>query len=150
MQSVDSGLSLQPSLSVDIVPFKFKHFQHLLELHESQKYESMGALQYKLLPKIGFIAYLGEQPIAAGFLRRLEPNFAQIDTLVSNGHFGSRIRHEGVKIVVDSLINEAKRLKLSGIIALTKDTGTLTRAEDIGFHVIQDVKVIALALPIGE
>ena len=106
----------------------------------------MESLKYQTLPKIGFIAFLGDQPIAAGFLRRLEPCFAQIDTLVSSAHFGSQIRHQGIQAVVTCLINEAKRLKLEGILALTKDEGTLSRAEGLGFHVINGVKAIALPI----
>lgn len=132
-------------VEVSVVPFKFKHYQYLIDLHKSQKYASMDAIAYKRLPKIGFIAMLGDQPVAAGFLRRLEPCFAQLDTLVSSAHFGSQIRHIGVSKVVDSLINEAKRLELEGIMAITQDKSTLLRAEGLGFHVI-DMAVIGMLL----
>ena len=105
----------------------------------------MEHIQYKTLPKIGYIALLNEQPVAAGFLRRLEPCFAQLDTLVSNKYLGSQIRHEGIKGVVDELINEAKRLKLQGIIGMSADSGTLKRAATLGFKVI-DQTLIALPL----
>ncbi len=99
----------------------------------------------KRLPKVGYIAFMGDHPIAAGFLRRVEGGYAQLDTLVSNAQFGSQIRHEGIKKVVDSLIDEAKVLKLAGIIAFTADVGTLSRAEAIGFHVVKQ-SIIALRL----
>jgi hypothetical protein len=102
-------------------------------------------ISMKNLPKIGYIALLGAQPIACGFLRMVEGGFAQIDTLASNAHYGSQIRHEGVKQVVDSLVNESKRLKLRGIISLTKDVSTIGRAKALGFHVV-DQTVIALPL----
>jgi hypothetical protein len=117
----------------------------LVDLHESQRYANIQAINYRTLPKIGFIAYLGDQPVAAGFLRRLEPCFAHLDTLVSSGHFGSHVRHLGVSAVVDALIKEAKRLKLEGIVATTSDKGTLMRAEGLGFHVV-DQCIIALPL----
>jgi len=135
----------QTSLSVEIVPFKHKHFQALLDLHNSQQSPTAKVLTYRTLPKIGYIAYLGDQPVAAGFLRRLEPCYAQLDTLVSSAHFGSNVRHLGVSAVVDALINEAKRLKLEGILALTADRGVLTRAAALGFHVV-DQAVIAVVL----
>lgn len=131
--------------SVNITPFKFKHLHMLLELHQSQNYEGVANITMRTLPKIGYIAIMNGHPIAAGFLRRLEPCFAQIDTLVSNGHFGSKIRHEGIKLVVDSLIEEAKRLKLEGIVAHTKDRGIIERAHSIGFH---DVSESIIALPL--
>ncbi len=117
-------------------------------MHKSQKYADIHTINYRTLPKIGFIALLGDQPIAAGFLRRLEPCYAHLDTLVSSAHFGSSIRHAGVAAVVDALIKEAKRLELEGIIATTSDCSTIRRAEDLGFRVI-DQSVIALSLAEG-
>lgn len=99
----------------------------------------------KTLPKIGYIALLGGHPIAAGFLRRVEGGYGQIDCLTSNAHFGSLVRHQGIQKVVNSLINEAKDLKLKGIIAFSKDAGIVKRAEDIGFHVVEQT-IIALPL----
>lgn len=132
-------------MNLNIIPFRFKHLEHLIEMHKAQKYMNLSTIDMSTLPKVGYIAYLNDQPIAAGFLRRLEPHFAQIDTLVSNPYFGSQIRHEGVKAVVNELIEEAKRLKLKGIISLTSDLGVLKRAEELNFHVV-DQKVIALNL----
>lgn len=113
----------------------------------SQKYEGICNITMRTLPKIGYIATLNDQPVAAGFLRRLEPCFAQIDTLTSNAYFGSKIRHEGIKLVVDTLIEEAKSLKLQGIISHTADEGILQRAKDLGFHVVPQ---IIIALPITK
>lgn len=90
----------------------------------------------KNLPKIGYLAVLNSQPIAIGFLRRLEPCYAQIDTLVSNGYFGSQIRHQGIELVVNALLEEAKSLKLKGIVAHTADSGILKRAQELGFKPI--------------
>jgi hypothetical protein len=101
----------------------------------------------KNLPKIGYIVYSNKTPIAAGFLRRLEPCYAQIDTLCSSSWFGSQIRHDAIKLVVDNLIEDAKRLKLEGIIATTRDKGTLERALSIGFHVVEESLI---ALPLTE
>lgn len=91
------------------------------------------------------MALLNGHPIAAGFLRRVEGNVAQLDCLTSNKHFGSIIRHQGIKLIVDTLINEAKALKLDGIIATTSDQGILKRAKELGFKVIPQT-VIALKL----
>lgn len=117
----------------------------LIELHETQKYELTNTISYRTLPKIGYIASIGSIPVAAGFLRRLEPNFAQIDTLVSNAFCGALLRNEGIKLVVDTLIEEAKRLKLEGIICHTQDKGIIKRAEDLGFHIVPQT-IIALSL----
>lgn len=100
----------------------------------------------KTLPKIGYIAFLGDTAIAAGFLRRVEGGYAQLDTLVSNPHFGSQVRHIAIDKVVQSLLDEAKLLKLQGVIAFTSDEGVLKRAEAIGFHVLESHKLIALRI----
>lgn len=133
------------AIEVSIVPFAFKYLPMLKELYDSQKAPYEGALSQRILPKIGYIALLGGQPIAAGFLRRLEPCYAQIDTLVSNGYFGSQIRHAGVTKVVEALIDEAKHLKLEGLVCHTSDDGILKRAKELDFHVVEQ-KIIALAL----
>lgn len=103
---------------------------------KSNQYIGISAIEMKTLPKIGYIALMNNQPIAAGFLRRVEPCYAQLDTLTSNAYFGSQIRHEGIKLVVDTLVEESKRIKLKGIIAFTGDQGILNRAKSLGFHEI--------------
>ncbi len=87
------------------------------------------------------MALMNGHPIAAGFLRRVEGGYAQLDTLTSNKHFGSIIRHKGIELIVDTLVNEAKVLKLQGIIAFTSDGGILKRAESIGFHQVNQVLI---------
>jgi len=114
-------------------------------MHESQKYGAIDTIVYKTLPKIGYIAYHNKMPIAAGFLRRVEPCYAQIDTLVSNAYCGSILRNEAITLIVDNLINDAKKLKLQGIICHTQDKGTLSRAESMGFHIVPQT-IIALSL----
>jgi len=99
----------------------------------------------KTLPKIGYIALLNKQPIAAGFLRRVEGGYAQMDTLVSNPYFGSQIRNIGISKVVDWLMKDAKELGLTGILAFTSEQSILDRAKDKGFTTF-DHKVIGVRL----
>lgn len=134
------------AVEVSIVPFKYKHLELLIEMLKSRDYMGVSEITMKTLPKIGYIALMGNQPIAAGFLRRVEGGYAQLDTLCSNAYFGSEIRHRGIQLVVDTLVNDAKSLKLSGIIAFTSDKGTLERALSIGFHVVASELVIGLSL----
>lgn len=136
---------MQQSLSVNVVPFKFKHLPLLLEMLNSRSYMGIATVNMKTLPKIGYIALLEGQPIAAGFLRRVEGGFAQLDGLTSNPYFGSIIRHEGIEKVVNSLIAEAKSLQLHGIIAFSSDKGVLSRSEGLGFQTVEQT-IIALPL----
>jgi len=131
---------------ISITPYKAKHFELVLEMHKLQKSPSFSHLTHATMPKVGYIAMMGKQPIAAGFLRRLEPCYGQIDTLESNPLFGSKIRHEAIKKVVDELVSDAYRLKLQGIISFTGDTGTLSRAIGLGFVVLEGQTLIALPL----
>lgn len=117
----------------------------LLEMLTSQKYNDINSITKRTLPKIGYIAYLDGMPIAAGFLRRVEPCYAQIDTLCTNAYCGSILRNAGVKAVVDALLNEAKTLKLEGVIAFSRDEGTISRAKSIGFSEIPQT-YLALSL----
>lgn len=112
---------------------------------KSNNYVGVSDISMKNLPKIGYIALLNDQPVAAGFLRRVEGGYSQMDGLTSNPFFGGMIRHDGIRLVVDALIRDAKELKLQGIIAFTKDQGVLTRAKSIGFHSPQE-QLIALKL----
>jgi hypothetical protein len=121
---------------ISITPFKHKHLPQLIELLKTQKYNDIATISMKTLPRVGYIAFMNNQPIACGFLRRVEPCFAQLDTLASNALFGSTIRHEGIKTVVDTLLLEAKALKIKGIISFTADEGILKRAQSIGFHIV--------------
>ncbi len=130
---------------VSIIPFRYKYLSVLHDLLDSNQYAHTHTVTMKSLPKIGYIALLGGHPIAAGFLRRVEGGYAQIDTLTSNKLFGSQVRHEGIRLVVDSLIADAKNLKLKGIIAFTNDDGILDRAETIGFKCLTH-SVISLCL----
>ena len=127
--------------TVRLVPFKHRHYGMLLHMLEDQEAPFLGFVSYKTLPKIGYLAMLGKHPVAAGFLRRVEGGYAQLDTFVSNRHFGSLVRHEGLSKVTEALINDAKDLKLLGILAITIDDGIIQRAKDQGFHVINQVLV---------
>ena len=117
----------------------------LKEMLEDRRAPEAAIVSMKYLPKIGYIALLNKQPIAAGFLRRVEGGYAQIDTLVSNPYFGSQIRHDGIDKVVDWLINDAKDLKLNGILAFTSEESIIARAKDKGFTEL-DHKVICVRL----
>ncbi len=141
----DIAQTNRASRLVSIQPFKHKHLKDLYEILESNNYEGISLITTKNLPKIGYIVYSGKTPLAAGFLRRLEPCYAQIDTLCSNKYLGGILRHQGITMIVDTLIADAKRLKLDGIVCHTKSNDVLKRAEALGFHAI-DEKVIGLVL----
>lgn len=116
-----------------------------MEMLKSQSYPGISDITIQSIPKIGYIAFLGKQPIACGFLRRIEGGYAQLDGLTSHSYFGSKIRHVGISLVVEALIQEAKDLKLHGIISYTKDESIIKRAKSIGFSIIPET-IIGLKL----
>ena len=134
------------NIEISIVPYRYKYLNCLIELHKANNYLQIAEIRQKTLPKIGYIAFFGETPIAAGFLRRVEGGFGQLDTLVSNPHFGSQIRHIAIDKVVTELLADAKVLNLEGIIAFTADLGVLRRAVAIGFKVLEEQRLIAFRL----
>ena len=135
---------------IETLTYNPKMFESIVLMHKSQGYPDMQCITIDSLPALGTVAFDFKEdngkPVAAAFLRMVEGGYAQIDTLVSNAATPSEMRHEGISKCVDKLIQEAKNLKLHGILATTKDETTITRALSLGFHVVTDHKVIALSL----
>ena len=105
---------------IKILEFKFKHYDLLLSMLNDRKTEWIQEISYKTLPKIGYIAMFGKQPIAAGFLRKLEGGYARLDTFVTSPHFGNKIRNNALNLIVDELLRNAEELELLGVMAVTK------------------------------
>lgn len=121
-------------LNPEVVKFDKTHYSSLVALYLTNNKGDNPNLEQ--LPKLGYVAYIFDQPIAAGFLRMVEGELAQIDSLVSNKDFPSETRHAGITAVVDRLIQDAKNLKLKALFATTSDSGILSRAEKLNFKVI--------------
>lgn len=130
---------------ISIVPFRFKYLKALQSILETNDYIGISDVNMKTLPKIGYIAMMGGYPIAAGFLRRVEGGYAQLDTLTTNKTYGSLVRHQGIEGIVKTLIQDAKDLQLHGIVAFTSDYSVIKRSEDLGFQTLKH-SLIALKL----
>lgn len=130
---------------ISIVPFRFKYYNALISMLESQNYAGIADIKMKTLPKIGYMALYNNTAVAAGFLRRVEGNVAQLDGLTSNAYLGSIIRNAGINAVVKALLDEGKRLKLYGIYATTAEQSILNRAAELGFQIIPQT-IIGLKL----
>ena len=97
------------------------------------------------LPSVGLIAIDGDTPIAAGFLRYIEGNFALLDGLITNPTQLGSTRHAAIDAVVSGLISIAVRLGYTRLMANSVDESTLTRSLKHGFKPL-DHKVIVLDL----
>lgn len=95
-------------------------------------------LQRKMNPKIAYEApkrgyiVLDERnfPVAAGFLRYCEGNYALIDGFITDPAQPGVIRDKALDLLTKRLIKRAKGRK---ILAFTSDAGILERAKKHGF-----------------
>lgn len=81
-------------------------------------------------------------PVAAGFLRRVEGGYGQLDTFATNPYLGSKLRHEGINLIWNALLDEAKSLELVGLLAFSRDSGILSRAQSQGFQTVSDTLLV--------
>lgn len=87
----------------------------------------------KEMPSIGYVAVLSGRLIAAVFLRKVEGGIAQIDTLVSNPTSTGEERHCAIDLVVEKVLEKAKKLNINGILFTSEDSGTIMRSHKYGF-----------------
>jgi hypothetical protein len=135
---------------MEVVEYSKEYKPFLLRMLSTQRNSSIHPDYMEPLPELGFLILVATSictadPLAAGFLRIVEGGFAQIDTLMSNADFPSDIRHQGVSIVVNRLIQEAKKQGLKALYAHTRDASTIKRAKSLGFRVIPET-IISLSL----
>ena len=115
------------SVKLKVVPFKFKHYLPLLEMLD---YE----IEYRSLPKIGYMALVENSPIAAGFLRKIEGNKSCQIELMPNPYFGKVLQQVGIRWILNSLVLDAKELKLKTIYVLGLEESTLEETKAFGFQ----------------
>lgn len=101
------------------------------------------------MPKVGFIAYSDNRPIAASFLRQMEGGHAQVDGMTSNPEESSELRHEALDKLTEYVVQAAKDLNISTLMAFTRDKHTLVRGVHHGFTHVPDLAVIAMRLKKG-
>lgn len=126
-------------MSIKVIPFKYKHYDMILSMLKDHETPWANNISYKTLPKIGYIALLGKQPIAAAFLRKIEGGYGYLDTFVSNPYFGSKIRHEALCLISNNLMEEAKNQSMTGVLCSSANPGLVQRAKDNGFTIIEHV-----------
>lgn len=121
---------------VEVHKYKESYYNTLIMMLESQQYPQLTYITQDSLPEIGFIASDSATHIAMGFLRMVEGGYAQIDGLVSNASLSSELRHFGISLVVEKLMQTAKEMNLKGIISYTSDESVIKRANRLGFSSI--------------
>lgn len=132
-------------MEIKLIKYQKKHYDIVIGLHKSQGSHLANVLKPNDIPRLGYLITINNVPIGAGFLRKVEGGYCLFDTLVTNGTVSSNIRHQALCILVDKIIEMAKIYKFKGILAYTMDKGILSRAQSIGFKVV-DQTLMSLVL----
>jgi hypothetical protein len=109
-------------------------------------YISQNVQAPETFPEIGFIVRDDQgKAIAAGFLRKVEGNVAQMDSFVTNSTVLAEIRHNAIDLLTQTIIATTKNLNLSGLIVITQIQSIADRAVKQGFVINPDI-VLGLKL----
>ena len=95
---------------------------------ERQKSE---IVEKETLPEIGYIALDEDQPVACGFLRKVEGGYAQLDTFTTNPGFVGELRDRAINGIVSRLTEHAKSYQMHGLFVITDNQSIIDRAESI-------------------
>jgi hypothetical protein len=132
---------------MEVVRYRPEFYPALRAMLEKQGSNLLVDVSQERLPEIGFVAVLNAEPVAIGFLRRIEGGYAQIDTLATDPEFSSRERGHSIMLIYGKILESAKELGISGLIIITENNSVITRAIDCGFKTI---KQTLLGLPLGD
>jgi hypothetical protein len=112
---------------------KFDNVEHGRYLADWLKLRGMSAEGSTNLPELGLILIDTGCPVAVGFLRRVEGNYALLDSLCTNPAVLPEIRDKSLDYLVKELIKLARREGITAITATSVDPNTLTRSLKHGF-----------------
>lgn len=139
------GLNLWGNLDL----LNFSRFQDTSTIKEWLLLHRMDPSLAEDLPEIGFVAFEGQTPVAAGFLRKMEGASAQIDSVITYPFAEAKLRHTAINMIVTALIAYAKENGIESLIAFSTDAHTLERAKRFGFRHLPHT-VMSLKLKTGE
>ncbi len=123
----------------DYVDTDLTHINHWLESRH------LRMVTAEELPVTGSVYCSDGLPVAALFLRKCEGNLGILDSLITDPNQPGEIRNKANSLLILDLIEKAKALKLSALIAWTKDNNTFTRVLGLGFTPC-DLSVISMDL----
>jgi hypothetical protein len=116
---------------MQVVAFEPKlHLSHISSWLEARKISVPNSKEF---PKLGLVVQYEGKPIAMGFLRMVEGNYAQLDGMTTNPEASPELRNRANDVLTQNLLDTAKRLKIKKIIAFTLDENTLMRSFRHGF-----------------
>lgn len=120
-------------------------FKYIPEVHRSivDEWAAHRNIDIEEPPSIGYIAYCGKEPVACIFLLQAEKCLCIIDGLITNPAIKNPKRSNAIYILTDRLINDAKALGFSKIIAWTSNISTFEKATNFGFEPVIGQVLIA-------
>lgn len=125
--------------NMDVIPYEAKlHNRYISQWLASRDLKNNFAND---LPEIGYITVDRNRPIAAGFIRRMEGNFAMLDSLITDPLAVAELRSKAIDLVVTKLIKEAKLLEIKHFFAFSKDANTIERSLKHGFMKLPDTVI---------
>jgi hypothetical protein len=129
---------------MDVIAFNRKN--HLELVSEWLKARGMNELLAQEVPQFGYICFNDHDAICAGFLRKVEGGYMFMDSLITNPLASPHLRDKAIDIVVTELIESAKDLGITKILANSTDSNTLERSKKHGFRALPERVVIVLEL----
>lgn len=86
------------------------------------------------LPEYGVLICSEDRPVAVGFVRKCEGNFAIFDSMVTNPQVHGSIRNEAMDVLFESLLELASQLEITRILGFSIDENTIVRSQKFGFQ----------------
>lgn len=96
------------------------------------------------MPKIGYVIYNDHYPIAMAFLRQVEGNIAQLDSLCTNPNSKSAERNDAIWVAVEEVIKACRALGIKHVMSFSTDAGIIERSARHGFKKVAESTLIAL------
>jgi len=87
----------------------------------------------KDIPEFGMVIWDFEIPLAIGFLRSMEEDFAFLDSYMTNPEAPALLRDAALDLLTLTLISEAKDLGWKHLFAYTRELNIMNRLVKFGF-----------------
>ncbi len=121
------------------IPSSEKHMEAMLLARDLPKSAMLE------LPEHGYIYFDETRPVAAGFLRRCEKGLAMLDNYISSPSEAPELRDKAFDLITKTLIEDAKKLDITTLLAFSVEQNVLIRAMKHGFeatpHIMAMMKV---------
>ena len=124
----------------------FNRENHLELVSKWLKVRGINELLAQEVPQFGYICFNNHEAICAGFLRKVEGGYMFMDSLITNPIAEPELRNKAIDLVVTELIESAKDLQVTKILAYSTDINTLERSKKHGFRAYPENVVIGLEL----